>query len=121
MNRHPLIGNRRLGGILPAIALVLGASTSFPSVVRADQISGAWTVRYQDANGDQFPSRLARGLTFDQDPDGNPTFREIGPNGATPPFPVLYTDLTGQLTANLDNFEPGGIDPALRMRAEAVL
>jgi hypothetical protein len=121
MSRHPSIGHRRFGYIALAIALALLASTSIVSFAPADQITGTWTVRFQDANGDRFPSRLARGLTFDQDPDGNFSFREIGPNGTTPPFPALYTNLSGQLTANLDNFEPGGIDPMLRMRAEAAL
>src|SRR4029079_7201397 len=100
-SRRLSIGNRRLSGIAFAIALALLTSTSIVSLAPADQITGTWTVRYQDANGDRFPSRLARGLTFDQDPDGNFSFREIGPNGTTPPFPARYTNLVGQLTANL--------------------
>src|SRR6476661_6316958 len=121
MIRHPLIGKSRLDGTARTIVLVFLAFTSYVSLAPADQISGTWTVRFEDVNGDLFPSRLTRGLTYDEDPDGQSTFRQIGPNGATPPFPALYTGLNGQVTANLENFEAGGIDPALTIRAEAAL
>lgn len=80
-----------------------------------DVIQGDWQFKYEDSGGRTQPVRLGQVTTFDQQPDGSNTYREIGPNGTSGPFPMIVTGLDGKASAKLENFEAGGIDPAAQM------
>lgn len=105
-------GLRALGCASGAtLALLAGPAAS------VDLIQGDWQFRYSDLDGRTHAVRLGRMEVYDQHPDGTAGDRAIGPFGTSGPFPLIVTSLEGKASAQLDNFEAGGIDPAGRILA----
>lgn len=96
-----------------AIALCAGPAMAL------DLVQVDWQFRYKDGAGQLHPVRLGQLATFDQEPDGSAFSRGIGPQGTSGPFPLILTGLDGRASAQLENFEPGGIDPIGRVSANS--
>ncbi|MDO9286432.1 MAG: hypothetical protein Q7U26_16170, partial [Aquabacterium sp.] len=100
-----------MGGPALALGLLAGPAGA------VDVIEGNWQFGYQDLDNRTHAVRLGRMEVYDQQPDGSTTYRAIGPFGTSGPFPTIVTGLNGKASAQLENFEAGGIDPAGRILA----
>lgn len=100
-----------------AIACLSGAAFGLipGSAASVELIRSDWTFRYLDLDNRQHAVRLGQMEVYDEHPDGNATYRAIGPFGTSGPFPAIATNLDGKANAVLENFEAGGIDPSGRI------